>query len=191
MPDLPLKPKDPAASAGSRFLTFCLDGEVFGVGIEAVREVIQFTGLTPVPLMPAALRGVINLRGAVVPVVDLALRLGHPPTQPHRRTCLVILELTQDGQGTVLGVLVDQVREVLELAEAQLEPAPAFNHRLPAGFIERVGKAAGGFVLILAADRVLSIAELAGGAPEGGRGARGALEGGAGEPNGSMIETPV
>jgi purine-binding chemotaxis protein CheW len=146
---------------GRAFLTFSLGGEVFAVAIETIREVIQFGGLTVVPLAPAATRGVINLRGAVVPVIDLAVRLGHAVTAIDRHTCIVILELRQDDRVTLLGVLVDQVREVLEIDAEALEPAPAFGNRIPPDYLRAVGKVGGRFILILDVDHALSLAELA------------------------------
>jgi len=157
-------PAPPASLAGAdpdRFLTFSLGGEHFAVAIGSIKEVIQFSGLTLVPLMPEAIRGVINLRGSVVPVVDLSVRFGRASTQIQRRTCIVILELVQDETMTVLGVLVDQVREVLEIAQDGMEPAPAFGSRIPPDFIRNVGKVGGKFVLILDVDHALFVAELA------------------------------
>ncbi len=154
-------PATPAGEERSKFLTFSLGGEDFAVAIGSIKEVIQFSGLTFVPLMPEAIQGVINLRGSVVPVVDLAIRFGRSATQVHRRTCIVILELVQNEVMTVLGILEDQVREVLEIAREEMEPAPAFGSRLPPDFIQSVGKVAGKFVLILDVDHALSVADLA------------------------------
>ena len=142
-------------------LTFALGGEVIAVPIQAVKEIIQSSALTLVPLMPDTIRGVINLRWAVVPVVDLSVRLGRGSTLIHRRTCTVILELCQDEKVTVLGMLVDQVREVLDIGLDELEPAPTFGSKLPPDYLRNVGKVDGKFVLILNVDRVLSVAELA------------------------------
>ena len=136
-------------------------GIVTAVAIGFIKEVIQFTGLTLVPLMPEAVRGVINLRGSVVPVVDLSVRFGRTRTPIHRRTCIVILELFQDDSMTVLGMIVDQVREVLEIDQTDLEPAPAFGSRLPQGYLSSVGKVAGNFILVLDIDHALAVAELA------------------------------
>ena len=131
------------------------------MAIGFIKEVIQFSGLTLVPLMPEAIRGVINLRGSVVPVIDFSVRFGRAPTQIHRRTCIVIMELVQNEATTVLGILVDQVREVLEITQDGMELAPTFGNRIPSDFIRNVGKVGGKFVLILDVDHALSVAELA------------------------------
>ena len=109
-----------------QFLTFRLGGEVFAMGILGIKEILEFGRLTTVPMMPASVRGVINLRGRVVPVVDLALRFGRAATEPGRRTCIVIVDLeTEDGRQDI-GVVVDAVNQVLEIPKADIEPAPFF-----------------------------------------------------------------
>jgi purine-binding chemotaxis protein CheW len=145
----------------NRFLTFTLGRDAFAMDIRSIKEVIQFAEITEVPLAPPAIRGVINLRGSVVPVIDLAVRFGWTPTQVARRTCVVIVELDQEGAQAVLGVVVDQVREVLEIPPQDIEPPPSFGGRLRTDFLLGVGKARGQFILLLAADRVLDIEELA------------------------------
>src|SRR5512146_1954625 len=106
----------PAASAGeaNQYLTFTLGGEMFAVAILNVKEIIEFGSLTEIPMMPAFIRGVINLRGAVVPVIDLSCRFGNKPTEVSRRTCIVIIELNDGEQKHDIGVMVDAVSEVLE-----------------------------------------------------------------------------
>jgi purine-binding chemotaxis protein CheW len=158
--------RDPGALAArgaeerSQFLTFTLRDEIFAMDIRSVREVIQYGGITEVPLMPPAIRGVINLRGAVVPVVDLAARFGWAFTEISRRTCVVILELEQEGTRSVLGIMVDHVSEVQDIVSREIEPAPAFGCRLRPDFIQGVGKVGGRFVILLAVDQVLAIEEL-------------------------------
>lgn len=144
----------------SQFLTFTLRGEVFAMDIRSIREVIQYGGITEVPLMPPTIRGVINLRGAVVPVIDLGARFGWSLTEINRRTCVVILELQQGEAHTVLGIMVDHVSEVLDIAGEEIEAAPTFGSRLRSDFIHGVGKVGGKFVIILDVSRVLSIDEL-------------------------------
>jgi purine-binding chemotaxis protein CheW len=139
------------------YLAFTLGGETYGMDIRSIKEVIQYGGLTEVPLMPAFLRGVINLRGAVVPVIDLSVRFGRAPTEINRRTCVVILELAR----MLLGVMVDNVSEVLEIAQDDIEPAPAFGSDLRTDFLRGVGKVNGRFVILLDVDHVLSMDELA------------------------------
>jgi purine-binding chemotaxis protein CheW len=146
---------------GHQHLTFVVDGETYAVDTLAVREIIEFGQLTQVPLMPACIRGVINLRGAVVPVVDLEARWGGRPTGGGPRTCIVILEVC-DGEDTqVLGVVVNAVSEVLEIAAADIRPAPAFGSRLAPHFIAGMVKSGEGFVTLLDVARVLDVHELA------------------------------
>ena len=144
-----------------QYLAFTLGGETFAMDIRSIREVIQFGGITEVPLMPPFIRGVINLRGSVVPVIDLFVRFGRPPCAVAHRTCIVILELTQ-GDGTAeLGVMVDNVSEVLSIAASEIEPAPAFGSDIRSEFIAGVAKVGERFVIILDVNHVLSIDELA------------------------------
>ena len=139
-----------------QYLAFTLGGETYGMDIRSIKEVIQYGGITEVPLMPGFLRGVINLRGAVVPVIDLSVRFSRPPTEINRRTCVVILELDR----TLLGIMVDNVSEVLEINTEDIEPAPAFGSDLRTDFIQGVGKVAGRFVILLDVDHVLSLDEM-------------------------------
>jgi purine-binding chemotaxis protein CheW len=143
-----------------QYLAFTLGGETFAMDIRFIREVIQFTGLTEVPLMPPFIRGVINLRGAVVPVIDLSVRFGKALTEVARRTCVVILEVTQDEEKASLGVMVDTVSEVLEIGDSDIDPAPSFGHNLRADFLSGVGKVGGRFIILLDVNKVLSVEEL-------------------------------
>lgn len=144
----------------TKFLAFTLRNEVFAMDIRAIREVIQYGGITEVPLMPPTIRGVINLRGSVVPVIDLAARFGWDLTEISRRTCVVILELADQEAQTILGIMVDHVSEVLEIGPDEIEPAPTFGSRLRSDFIQGVGKVGGKFVILLDVAKVLSIDEL-------------------------------
>lgn len=146
--------------ARNRFLTFSLGAEVLAMEIRIIKEILQYGALTEVPLTPPSIRGVINLRGAVVPVIDLALRFGRSITVADRRTCIVILETEEEGASTVMGVVVDHVSEVLEIADEDIDPAPAFGSTLRADFIRGVGKVGGRFVILLNIERVLSAEEL-------------------------------
>jgi purine-binding chemotaxis protein CheW len=149
------------ADRQEQYLAFTVGGETFAMDIRSIREVIQFGGITEVPLMPPFLRGVINLRGSVVPVIDLCVRFGRPPGAVAQRTCIVILELVQ-GESTVeLGVMVDNVSEVLSIAGGEIEPAPAFGNDLRAEFIAGVAKVGDRFVILLDVGKVLSVDELA------------------------------
>ncbi|MEW5788914.1 MAG: chemotaxis protein CheW [Pseudomonadota bacterium] len=153
-----------AADENRQYLTFMLGGEVFAIGILSIKEIIEYGHLTTVPLMPEHIRGVINLRGAVVPVIDLSARFGRSGSQVTRRTCIVILEVSagEDGAGHQdIGVVVDAVNEVVEIPASQIEPAPAFGARIRTDFIQGMGKVNERFVIILSVDHVLSVEELA------------------------------
>jgi purine-binding chemotaxis protein CheW len=132
-----------------QFLAFTLGGESFAMDIRSIREVIQFEELTPVPMMPPFIRGIINLRGSVVPVLDLFVRFGRPAATVGPRTCIVILELTQGEEAAELGVLVDSVSEVLTIAASAIEPAPTTGTELHPEFIAGVAKAGDRFVILL------------------------------------------
>src|SRR5512142_1928331 len=110
-----------------QYLAFSLSGETFAMDIRSIKEVIQFAGLTEVPLMPAFIRGVINLRGSVVPVIDLSVRFGRAVTEITRRTCIVILEAGPADERSVLGIMVDNVSEVLEIGAQDIGPPPSFG----------------------------------------------------------------
>ena len=149
-----------AAAEPQQYLTFMLGGEVFAIGILAIKEIIEYGGLTPVPMMPSTIRGVINLRGAVVPVMDLAARFGRPSTEPGKRTCIVIVELRAQDEQQVIGVIVDSVNAVQEIAPADIEPAPGFGMRIAPHFIAGMGKVNGKFVILLDIEQVLSMHEM-------------------------------
>jgi purine-binding chemotaxis protein CheW len=149
-----------------QFLTFSLGGEVLAMEIRLVKEILQYSSITEVPLTPPYIRGVLNLRGAVVPVIDLAVRFGRPVTPIDKRTCIVILEVGEPEAATVMGIMVDHVSEVIEIAQEAIEPPPAFGNQLRPEFIRGVGKLGGKFVLILAMERILALEELAGDAVE-------------------------
>jgi len=142
------------------YLTFMLGGEAYAVGILSIKEIIEYGGVTPVPLMPATIKGVINLRGAVVPVLDLAVRLGRESTVVGRRTCIVIVETGPEDERQVIGMIVDAVNAVQDIPAEEIEPAPTFGMKIAADFVSGIGKAAGRFVILLDMDRVLSVSEL-------------------------------
>lgn len=143
-----------------QYLTFMLGGEIFAIGILSIKEIIEYGQLTEVPRMPDFIRGVINLRGAVVPVIDLGARFGKHPASVSRRTCVVIIEVDHDGEQQVVGVMVDAVNEVLDIAPEQIEPAPNFGANIRADFISGMGKVEGKFVIILNVNHVLSLDEM-------------------------------
>ncbi|MCB4360572.1 chemotaxis protein CheW [Quatrionicoccus australiensis] len=143
-----------------QYLTFTLGGEMFAVETLSVKEIIEYGQITAVPMMPPSIRGVINLRGAVVPVIDLKARFGAPATEVTRRTCIVIIELGAGDEHQVIGIVVDTVSEVLEIPPSEIEPPPAFGARIRADFISGMGKIAGRFVILLDMGQVLSVDEL-------------------------------
>ncbi|MDO8989312.1 MAG: chemotaxis protein CheW [Sideroxyarcus sp.] len=143
-----------------QYLTFALGSEMFAVGTLSVKEIIEYGHLTEVPMMPGFIRGVINLRGAVVPVIDLAARFGRNPTQITRRTCIVIIEVPTGEERHDIGVVVDAVSEVLEIPAGEIEPAPAFGAKIRTDFIQGMGKVNGKFVILLDVGKVLSVDEI-------------------------------
>lgn len=144
----------------SQYLTFMLGREEFAFAILGIKEIIEFGNVTAVPMMPDWVRGVINLRGSVVPVMDLAARFGRPPATVSRRTCIVIVEVQSPEGSQIVGAMVDAVNEVLEIPASDIEPPPAFGARLRTEFIRGMGKVAGRFVILLDPDRVLTVEEL-------------------------------
>jgi len=146
----------------AQYLTFKLDGEVFALGIDKVREVLDYTSVTKVPQVPEFMRGVINLRGSVVPVVDMRLKFGMTRTDKTVNTCIIIVEINLEGETTVLGALADSVQEVLDLEPYQIEPAPKIGTKLRTEFIRGMGKRDEQFIIILDIDKVFTSAELAG-----------------------------
>jgi len=145
----------------TQYLTFKLDDEVFALDISKVREVLDFTTITKVPRTPEFMRGVINLRGSVVPVVDLRLKFGMTKTENTVNTCIIIVEVKVDEETTVLGALADSVQEVLDLEPGHIEPAPKIGTRLNTEFIKGMGKRDNTFIIILDIDKVFSVNELA------------------------------
>ncbi len=144
----------------AQYLTFTLGDEVFALDIGQVREVLDFTSITRVPRTPEFMRGVINLRGNVVPVVDMRMKFGLSATEQGGNTCIIIVEVEVDGERTVLGALADSVREVLELGPGQIEPPPRIGTRLNIEFIKGMGKNDEQFIIILDIDRIFSRFEL-------------------------------
>lgn len=150
-----------------QLLTFQLGGEPFAIAIHAIREIIEYGSVTEVPLMPEFIRGVLNLRGAVVPVIDLAARFGRARTEIGQRSCIIILELEnriEGEEGSALqeiGVVVDAVSEVMEVPQAQIQPPPPFGARIRADFVSGMVEMEGRFVIILDVGRVLSVDEMA------------------------------
>jgi purine-binding chemotaxis protein CheW len=146
----------------TQYLTFKLGDEVFALDIGKVREVLDFTMVTKVPQTPDFMRGVINLRGNVVPVVDMRLKFGLSMTEKTVNTCVIITEIDVDGESTVVGAMADSVQEVLDMGPEQIEPPPRIGAKLNTDFIMGMGKHNDQFVIILNIDRLFSGDELAG-----------------------------
>ena len=139
-----------------QYLGFYLAGEEYGVDILRVREILEYDTVTKVPTTPASIRGVINLRGNVVPVVDLAVKFGLPESAVTKRSCIVVVELELEGEQTVMGLLAESVSQVIDLPAAEIEPPPPFGTRVRVDCLLGMGKAGKKFVLLLDVDRVLS-----------------------------------
>ena len=149
------------ANTPLQYLTFALSNEVFAIDIRCVREIIQHGNMTAVPLMPDFLRGVINLRGAVVPVIDLQARFGREPAQVGNKTCIIVMDASRDGEKMELGLMVDAVSEVVDIPRNLIEPPPQFGTSIARDFINGLGKVNGEFVVILDPDRALNIDDMA------------------------------
>lgn len=143
-----------------QFLAFSLDQEVFAIDVAQIREILDRTNLTRIPRMPGFMRGVINLRGAVVPVVDMRSKFDMGRVEETVDTCIIVAEVSLDGETTVIGAMVDAVQEVFELDHRQLEPPPRMGAKLDTEFISAMGRWNDGFVIILDVDRVFSADEL-------------------------------
>lgn len=148
------------ATGQSQFLTFLLADDLYAVSILRIREIIEYDTVTRVPNMPGSIRGVINLRGAVVPVVDLGMRFGLRDSNVTKRTCVIIAEVEVGGERLVMGLMADSVSQVIDLPPADIEPPPAFGTRVRVDFLKGLGKLGKKFVLILDLDRALSDTEL-------------------------------
>ena len=146
----------------TQFLSFVLGGEEYAVNILRVKEIIEYDSLTRVPAMPPCVRGVINLRGRVVPVVDLAARFGLAGSSITRRSCIVMVELTDGDESVVVGIITDAVSQVLDLAESAIEPPPSFGASIDTAFILGLAEAEKKFVIVLDVDRCLNAADLFG-----------------------------
>ncbi len=161
-----IKPPSSQSTQAGQYLTFALNGETYAIGILNVKEIIDFGDLTEVPMMPSFIKGVINLRGRVVPVIDLTARFGHGVTQIAKRTSVIIVEIDDTAAGENgemlqnIGIMVDAVNEVVDIAQDEIEPPPSFGTRIRADFISGMAKRNSKFMILLAADQVLSIEEM-------------------------------
>jgi purine-binding chemotaxis protein CheW len=150
----------PEAGQAGQYLTFVLGAETFAIGIMAIKEIIEYASLTEVPMMPAYVRGVINLRGAVVPVLDLPVRFGKEASAVTKRTCIVIIEVMLGSERHVLGLVVDAVNAVLDVPSSDIEPPPAFGASIRTEFIRGMVKVNSKFVILLDVDHALAADEL-------------------------------
>jgi purine-binding chemotaxis protein CheW len=147
------------ADAPSQFLSFMLGQDMFAMGILAVREILEYAGVTPVPQMPPSICGVINLRGTAVPVLDLARRLDREPSPISKRTCIIVVEVDGGDGPFVIGILVDAVNAVLDIPATDIEPAPRFG-AVRADLLHGIGKVQGRFVMLLNVQHVVSTLHL-------------------------------
>lgn len=145
----------------NQYLTFMLGDEIFALDIGSVREVLELATITRIPRTPDYMRGVINLRGHAVPVLELRSKFGMPAVQDTVNTCIIIVEVEMDGENTIIGTLVDSVREVFEMAPESIEQAPRMGTAIKTEFIKGMGKQGEDFVIILDVNRIFSAAELA------------------------------
>ena len=145
----------------AQYLSFMLGQDMFAIGILAVREILEYAGVTPVPQMPPCISGVINLRGTAVPVLDLARRLERAPSAIGKRTCIIVVEVDSDDGAFVIGILVDAVNAVLDIPSEEIEPAPSFGAQVRAELLQGIGKVNGRFVLLLNVQHVVSSSEIA------------------------------
>lgn len=148
------------AAEAAQYLTFKLEDEIYATNISQVREVLEYSKVTKVPRTPDYMRGVINLRGHVVPVMDLKLRFGMSRTEKTVNTCVVIVEVNVDGDAMVIGALADSVQEVIEMDPSAIEPPPKIGTRLNTEFIRGMGKRDEEFIIILDIDKVFSAENL-------------------------------
>lgn len=154
-------PDGPEAPSAGQYLTFSMEEEVYAIDIRMVREIIQYGPMTAVPLMPPFVRGVINLRGSVVPVIDLQARFGRALARVGKKTCIVIFDSVRGGERVELGLMVDAVSEVIEIPSDQIEPAPNFGTSVRRDFIRGMGKVAHRFVILLDPDKAFDVNEIA------------------------------
>jgi purine-binding chemotaxis protein CheW len=148
------------ASTINQYLTFTLDNEQYAIGVSKVREVLEHTKITKLPRTAEFMKGIINLRGAGVPVIDLRLKFGLPETPITKHTSIIVMEVESQDGTVVVGALADAVQEVIDIDEKAIEPAPRFGTRLAAEFIRGVGKKDDLFIIILDIDRIFNAEEI-------------------------------
>ena len=144
----------------TQYLTFLSGAEVFGIGILHVKEIKEYASVTTIPMMPDYVKGVINLRGNVVPIIDLPVRFGREKSAITKRTCVIIVEVEHEEESIDIGILVDAVNEVIEIPRDAIETAPSFGSKIRTEFIHGIGKLENKFVILLNVNKVLSVTEL-------------------------------
>lgn len=144
----------------SQYLTFLSGAEVFGIGILRIKEIKEYASVTSIPMMPDYVKGVINLRGNVVPIIDLPVRFGREKSVISKRSCVIIVEVEHEEESIDIGILVDAVNEVIDIPSQSIEPAPSFGSKIRTEFIQGIGKLENQFVILLNVNRVLSVTEL-------------------------------
>jgi purine-binding chemotaxis protein CheW len=144
----------------NQYLTFMLSREMFAIPILCIKEILEYEAPTDVPMMPAFVRGIVNLRGAVVPVIDLAQRFGRDSSALTKKTCIVIVEMCIGQEAHVFGIVVDAVSEVLEIPDSEIEAAPTFGASVRTDFIDGMGKINARFVIILNVNAALSVDDM-------------------------------
>lgn len=144
-----------------QYLTFKSGKEYLGINILDVKEIIEINTITDVPMTPAYIRGVINLRGSAVPVIDLSARLGHPRAEITKRSCIVLVQLALGKEAHLLGMLVDAVDEILEITKANIMPPPDFGAEIRIDFIQAMGRVGESFIILLSIEKIFSLEELA------------------------------
>jgi purine-binding chemotaxis protein CheW len=147
-------------SRPEQYISFLLAGEEYAVGILRAREIVEYDVITRIPMAPPGIRGVLNLRGRVVPVLDLAEKLGLPKTEPTRWTCILMVEVAFEAEPMLIGMLIDAVSEVIDLSPDDIEPPPPFGIRVRLDYLAGIGKVGKKIVLLLDIDRILSPDEL-------------------------------
>ncbi|MBS3954188.1 MAG: chemotaxis protein CheW [Methylomicrobium sp.] len=158
-----IKTSKPAMAASGQYLTFVMGGDIYAFGILNIKEIIDYGNLTEVPMMPSFVRGVINLRGSVVPIVDLSARFGKGNTQIVKRTCIIIVETTSEGEDIGqqdIGIIVDAVNEVIDIDEDEIEAPPSFGAGIRPDFITGMAKRNDRFMILLNVSRVLSVEDM-------------------------------
>jgi purine-binding chemotaxis protein CheW len=155
-----VKPAEPHSLGSGQYLTFFVGGEEYAVNILKVKEIVEFDTVTAVPKTAPWIRGVTNLRGNVVPVIDLAVKFGLPASRISKFSCIVITEVSYDGDKLIMGVMADTVSQVVQFSESEIETPPPFGTRVRIEFLLGMGTMGKKFCLILDIDKVLSADEL-------------------------------